>query len=67
MMNVGDFRCMMTSKLLVAAPVEVLLINSQVLTVNKKWHSKLFELLAMSGMLMDFNWTEILKRKDFFR
>ncbi|KAK1381030.1 DNA-3-methyladenine glycosylase-like [Heracleum sosnowskyi] len=27
----------------------------------------LFELLAMSGMLMDFNWTEILKRKELFR
>ncbi|KAK1389856.1 DNA-3-methyladenine glycosylase-like [Heracleum sosnowskyi] len=29
--------------------------------------NQLFELLAMSGMLMDFNWTEILKRKDLFR
>ncbi|KAK2976368.1 hypothetical protein RJ640_008078 [Escallonia rubra] len=29
--------------------------------------NQLFELLAMSGMLMDFNWTEILKRKDMFR
>ncbi|XP_010528005.1 PREDICTED: uncharacterized protein LOC104805218 [Tarenaya hassleriana] len=29
--------------------------------------NQLFELLAMSGMLMDFNWTEILKRKELFR
>ncbi|KAL1807070.1 uncharacterized protein LOC108199280 [Daucus carota subsp. sativus] len=29
--------------------------------------NKLFELLAMSGMLMDFNWTEILRRKELFR
>ncbi|XP_031385064.1 uncharacterized protein LOC116198931 isoform X2 [Punica granatum] len=28
---------------------------------------ELFELLAMSGMLMDHNWTEILKRKELFR
>nr|GMD27389.1 DNA-3-methyladenine glycosylase-like [Ipomoea batatas] len=28
---------------------------------------QLFELLALSGMLMDFNWTEILKRRDLFR
>lgn len=28
---------------------------------------QLFELLALSGMLMDFNWTEILKRKELFR
>ncbi|AAF81290.1 Contains similarity to a putative DNA-3-methyladenine glycosylase I F9E10.6 gi/6646756 from Arabidopsis thaliana BAC F9E10 gb/AC013258 [Arabidopsis thaliana] len=27
----------------------------------------LFEFLAMSGMLMDYNWTEILKRKEHFR
>ncbi|EOA36932.1 hypothetical protein CARUB_v10009802mg [Capsella rubella] len=27
----------------------------------------LFEFLAMSGMLMDYNWTEILKRKELFR
>lgn len=27
----------------------------------------LFEYLAMSGMLMDYNWTEILKRKELFR
>ncbi|CAF2082942.1 unnamed protein product [Brassica rapa] len=26
----------------------------------------LFEYLAMSGMLMDYNWTEILKRKELF-
>ncbi|KAJ7953963.1 putative DNA-3-methyladenine glycosylase [Quillaja saponaria] len=29
--------------------------------------NQLFELLAMSGMLMDYNWTEILKRKELFR
>ena len=29
--------------------------------------SQLFELLAMSGMLMDYNWTEILKRKELLR
>ncbi|XP_041013216.1 DNA-3-methyladenine glycosylase isoform X1 [Juglans microcarpa x Juglans regia] len=29
--------------------------------------SQLFELLAMSGMLMDYNWTEILKRRELFR
>ncbi|XP_059655030.1 uncharacterized protein LOC132302169 [Cornus florida] len=29
--------------------------------------NQLFELLAMSGMLMDYNWTEILKRKKVFR
>ncbi|XP_019456876.1 PREDICTED: uncharacterized protein LOC109357392 [Lupinus angustifolius] len=28
---------------------------------------KLFELLAMSGLLIDFNWTEILKRKQILR
>ncbi|CAI9096401.1 OLC1v1032544C2 [Oldenlandia corymbosa var. corymbosa] len=28
---------------------------------------QLFELLALSGMLMDFNWTEILRRKELFR
>ncbi|GAA0147169.1 hypothetical protein Leryth_009976 [Lithospermum erythrorhizon] len=28
---------------------------------------QLFELLALSGMLMDFNWTEILKRKEQLR
>ncbi|CAI9761824.1 unnamed protein product [Fraxinus pennsylvanica] len=28
---------------------------------------KLFELLAMSWMLMDFYWTEILKRREFLR
>ncbi|KAK6921855.1 Methyladenine glycosylase [Dillenia turbinata] len=27
----------------------------------------LFELLAMSGMLMDYNWTEILKKKEALR
>ncbi|KAH0921406.1 hypothetical protein HID58_021424 [Brassica napus] len=27
----------------------------------------LFEYLAMSGMLMDYNWTEILKRKELIR
>lgn len=30
-------------------------------------HSQLFELLAMCGMLMDFNWTEILKRRELLR
>ncbi|KAJ8774604.1 hypothetical protein K2173_017050 [Erythroxylum novogranatense] len=29
--------------------------------------NQLFELLAMCGMLMDYNWTEILKRKEAFR
>ncbi|KAJ4710686.1 putative DNA-3-methyladenine glycosylase [Melia azedarach] len=29
--------------------------------------NQLFELLALSGMLMDYNWTEILKRKELFR
>uniref|UniRef100_A0A7N0TCQ9 DNA-3-methyladenine glycosylase I n=1 Tax=Kalanchoe fedtschenkoi TaxID=63787 RepID=A0A7N0TCQ9_KALFE len=29
--------------------------------------SQLFELLAMSAMLMDYNWTEILKRKQVLR
>ncbi|XP_002514580.2 DNA-3-methyladenine glycosylase [Ricinus communis] len=29
--------------------------------------NQLFELLALSGMLMDYNWTEILKRKQLFR
>lgn len=29
--------------------------------------NQLFELLAMSGMLMDYNWTEILKRREQFR
>ncbi|GFP87280.1 probable gmp synthase [glutamine-hydrolyzing] [Phtheirospermum japonicum] len=29
--------------------------------------NRLFELLAMCGMLMDFNWTEILKRRELFR
>ncbi|KAK8993691.1 hypothetical protein V6N11_007913 [Hibiscus sabdariffa] len=29
--------------------------------------NQLFELLALSGMLMDYNWTEILKRKDLYR
>ncbi|XP_059669176.1 uncharacterized protein LOC132314318 [Cornus florida] len=29
--------------------------------------NQLFELLAMSGMLMDFNWTEILKRREPLR
>ncbi|KAL9682913.1 hypothetical protein QQ045_014725 [Rhodiola kirilowii] len=29
--------------------------------------SQLFELLAMSAMLMDYNWTEILKRKEVLR
>ncbi|KAG8383001.1 hypothetical protein BUALT_Bualt05G0138400 [Buddleja alternifolia] len=28
---------------------------------------QLFELLAMCGMLMDFNWTEILKRRELLR
>ncbi|CAL0315272.1 unnamed protein product [Lupinus luteus] len=28
---------------------------------------KLFELLAMSGLLIDYNWTEILKRKQILR
>ncbi|KAK7275049.1 hypothetical protein RIF29_16156 [Crotalaria pallida] len=28
---------------------------------------KLFELLAMSGLLIDYNWTEILKRKEILR
>ncbi|KAH7688967.1 Methyladenine glycosylase protein [Dioscorea alata] len=28
---------------------------------------RLFELLALSGMLIDFNWTEILKRKEQYR
>ncbi|EOY01567.1 DNA glycosylase superfamily protein isoform 2 [Theobroma cacao] len=30
-------------------------------------NSQLFELLALSGMLMDYNWTEILKRKELYR
>ncbi|KAL2546279.1 DNA glycosylase superfamily protein [Forsythia ovata] len=29
--------------------------------------NELFELLALSGMLMDFNWTEILKRRQLLR
>ncbi|XP_039047207.1 DNA-3-methyladenine glycosylase-like [Hibiscus syriacus] len=29
--------------------------------------NQLFELLALSGMLMDYNWTEILKRRDLYR
>ncbi|KAF8399223.1 hypothetical protein HHK36_015088 [Tetracentron sinense] len=29
--------------------------------------NQLFELLALSGMLMDYNWTEILKRNELFR
>ncbi|KAL0296810.1 UNVERIFIED_CONTAM: DNA-3-methyladenine glycosylase 1 [Sesamum radiatum] len=29
--------------------------------------NRLFELLAMCGMLMDFNWTEILKRRELLR
>ncbi|XP_047319553.1 DNA-3-methyladenine glycosylase 1 [Impatiens glandulifera] len=29
--------------------------------------NQLFELLALSGMLMDHNWTEILKRKEIIR
>ncbi|KAK8613910.1 hypothetical protein V6N13_101664 [Hibiscus sabdariffa] len=29
--------------------------------------NQLFELLALSGMLMDYNWTEILKRKEIYR
>ncbi|XP_058772219.1 uncharacterized protein LOC131646073 [Vicia villosa] len=28
---------------------------------------KLFELLAMAGLLIDYNWTEILKRKEVLR
>ncbi|KAL5223235.1 hypothetical protein ABZP36_027948 [Zizania latifolia] len=28
---------------------------------------RLFELLALSGMLIDHNWTEILKRRDMYR
>ncbi|KDP31413.1 hypothetical protein JCGZ_11789 [Jatropha curcas] len=30
-------------------------------------NSKLFEVLTLSGMLMDYNWTEILKRRELFR
>ncbi|XP_015965861.1 uncharacterized protein LOC107489622 isoform X1 [Arachis duranensis] len=29
--------------------------------------NKLFELLVMSGLLMDYNWTEILKRREILR
>ncbi|KAL2484716.1 DNA glycosylase superfamily protein [Abeliophyllum distichum] len=29
--------------------------------------NQLFELLTMSGMLMDFNWTEIIKRRELLR
>ncbi|CAN1313081.1 Probable GMP synthase [glutamine-hydrolyzing] [Linum perenne] len=29
--------------------------------------NQLFELLALCGMLMDYNWTEILKRKELIR
>ncbi|XVF85735.1 hypothetical protein PTKIN_Ptkin17bG0141000 [Pterospermum kingtungense] len=29
--------------------------------------NQLFELLALCGMLMDYNWTEILKRKELYR
>ncbi|KAI3503689.1 hypothetical protein L1887_32138 [Cichorium endivia] len=29
--------------------------------------NQLFELLSLSGMLMDYNWTEILRRKELFR
>ncbi|XAR55959.1 DNA-3-methyladenine glycosylase I [Bertholletia excelsa] len=29
--------------------------------------NQLFELLAMSGMLMDYNWTEILKKRELLR
>ncbi|KAK7317778.1 hypothetical protein RJT34_02292 [Clitoria ternatea] len=29
--------------------------------------NKLFELLAMSGLLIDYNWTEILRRKETLR
>ncbi|XP_024196733.1 DNA-3-methyladenine glycosylase [Rosa chinensis] len=29
--------------------------------------NQLFELLALSGMLMDHNWTEIVKRRELFR
>ncbi|GMH31202.1 hypothetical protein Nepgr_033045 [Nepenthes gracilis] len=40
---------------------------------DKQWgapvyeDNQLFELLAMSGMLMDYNWTEILRRKEQLR
>ncbi|OAY73743.1 putative GMP synthase (glutamine-hydrolyzing) [Ananas comosus] len=30
-------------------------------------NSRLFELLAFSGMLIDHNWTEILKRRELYR
>ncbi|XP_058114250.1 uncharacterized protein LOC131257381 [Magnolia sinica] len=29
--------------------------------------NELFELLALSGMLMDYNWTEILSRRELYR
>ncbi|OMO72053.1 Methyladenine glycosylase [Corchorus olitorius] len=31
------------------------------------YDNQLFELPALSGLLMDYNWTEILKRKELYR
>lgn len=42
-------------------------IHANLLSGKLSSNSQLFELLAMSGMLMDYNWTEILKRREHFR
>lgn len=78
MVNVGEFRFMRISKsLFVYFNKNILLIIMIKHIFTHKWdnliiylnfgHSELFDLLALSGMLMDFNRAEILKRKQLFR
>ena len=68
-MSAGGFQFMKTSK----SPVIFIQFSQLITRCNSNSNlqvmndSQLFELLAMSGMLMDYNWTEILKRKELLR
>ncbi|CAN0896248.1 Probable GMP synthase [glutamine-hydrolyzing] [Linum grandiflorum] len=77
MTSVGVFRFTKTSKQakkkkenifhLFRVSTLIKLIIFHLIFVYGNNYSQLFELLALCGMLMDYNWTEILKRKELIR
>ncbi|KNA20527.1 hypothetical protein SOVF_051410 [Spinacia oleracea] len=56
-----------------SCPLEIETDNAYVTFHDEQWgvpvydDNQLFELLSISGMLMDYNWTDILKRRTQFR
>ncbi|KAG8087317.1 hypothetical protein GUJ93_ZPchr0010g10479 [Zizania palustris] len=47
--------------------LDLLIVRPSQLASCNAMCSRLFELLALSGMLIDHNWAEILKRRDMYR